>query len=435
MESFCSYLPHSNKQLWEKAKISLTKEPKDIKDINNIFFKGKCDFFDKIDKYHKKEGEEFFKVYKNLQNLALDLENLFPEDNIPLLQKGTEDKYELTRKQIALLFLLSFFNLIDLTQEEKRETNSFSVFQVLLSSNGTTFEFGRCFLNYLTIIGKWLWENNKILDEKIRYYRSKKTLDTKNLDKNVKLCDIQIFEEGSLFDGKTSYIVDFANMFIGGGVLQGGCVQEEILFAIEPEAIVSMFFMEVMDVNDAIRIDNTIQYSNYTGYGFSFQFNGSAITDNNLDKIKKNNKILAIDACIQKTERDGSINIEEIERDIQKAYSGFMLVHYEKEENNEEKSISTGNWGCGAFDGDHELKFFQQWIAASFAGIKRLDYYTFKDDEMLYIISKFNRIKEKYTKAYKLYKVLTTKKLFSGKVVKIVLKESGNEDENSCSLI
>ena len=28
---------------------------------------------------------------------------------------------------------------------------------------------------------------------------------------------------------------DFANRFIGGGVLHGGCVQEEILFSIYPE--------------------------------------------------------------------------------------------------------------------------------------------------------------------------------------------------------
>jgi poly(ADP-ribose) glycohydrolase len=34
-------------------------------------------------------------------------------------------------------------------------------------------------------------------------------------------------------------MVDFANKKIGGGVLKNGCVQEEILFAIFPEAIIS----------------------------------------------------------------------------------------------------------------------------------------------------------------------------------------------------
>ena len=81
-------------------------------------------------------------------------------------------------------------------------------------------------------------------------------------------------------------------MFIGGGVLQGGCVQEEILFATQPEAIVSMFFMEVMSDNDAIRIDNLIQYSNYSGYAHSFKFKESAINNNDHINNMNNIKIL-----------------------------------------------------------------------------------------------------------------------------------------------
>ena len=101
-------------------------------------------------------------------------------------------------------------------------------------------------------------------------------------------------EKGSLFDGDSDYCVDFANKYIGGGALTGGCVQEEILFAVEPEAVVSMFFMEVMDKNDAIGIFNTIEYSKYKGYGSLFEYEKSAITDD-LTKIKRH-KIIAIDA-------------------------------------------------------------------------------------------------------------------------------------------
>jgi len=28
----------------------------------------------------------------------------------------------------------------------------------------------------------------------------------------------------------------------------------------------------------------------------------------------------------------------------------------------------TGNWGCGVFQGNHQLKFMIQWIAGSLAG-------------------------------------------------------------------
>eukprot|EP00249_Psilotum_nudum_P021508 c28133_g2_i1 orf=224-2122(+) len=41
--------------------------------------------------------------------------------------------------------------------------------------------------------------------------------------------------------------------------------------------------------------------------------------------------------------------------------------------------IATGNWGCGAFGGDFELKSLLQWIAASQAGRPFVHYYTFGD--------------------------------------------------------
>ena len=49
-------------------------------------------------------------------------------------------------------------------------------------------------------------------------------------------------------------MTDFANKYIGGGALHGGCVQEEILFLIFPELYVSMLFCEVMSPIEAIVI-------------------------------------------------------------------------------------------------------------------------------------------------------------------------------------
>ena len=251
---------------------------------------------------------------------------------------------ELTRKQVALIFLLSFFNIIDESQERERDSNNFRIHKVLESSYETSFEFGRCFLNYLTIIGKWLSENNPILDEKILYIRDSIEFNEKIFEQKKKICPINIYEKGSLFDGNDSYFVDFANMYIGGGVLEGGCVQEEILFAVQPEAIVSMFLMEVMDDNDAIRIDNTIRYSEYTGYGRSVKFEKSAIDMKDLKTIKRN-KFIAIDASVNYRTNFGMLDEESIKRDIHKAYVGFSLINFFKEDGkHEEKSIATGNW-------------------------------------------------------------------------------------------
>lgn len=103
-------------------------------------------------------------------------------------------------------------------------------------------------------IGIWVSEHNPILEENITYIRDSIGSPNYLNNKDIELCDLTIDEENSLFDGKASYCVDFVNKYIGGGVLNDGNVQEEILFAAEPEAIVSLFFMEVMGDNDAIGI-------------------------------------------------------------------------------------------------------------------------------------------------------------------------------------
>ena len=394
------------------SKVNFSKTPKTFNELNEIFFNGKSKFFYKIEKNYPKEGEEFLKIYKNLQELVSNIDNILQKE-YPLLKKFTKkNKIEMTRKEAALLFLLSFFKCLEC------KSNRFNVYYILLSNSGPAFQFGRCYLNYLTIIGKWLEEKNEILNEKLIYIRdnndSKEYLD----NKEVNLCEINVIEEGSLFDGKASYCIDFANKYIGGGALTGGSVQEEILFAVEPEAIISMLFMEVMDENDAIGIFNTIEYSKSTGYGYSVKFDKSAITDD-LKQIKKH-RIIAIDAV----DNRGFFNYifdkgqiqRDIIRDIHKAYVGFNLINLE-EEKDFEKIISTGNWGCGAFGGNHELKFIQQWISASFAGVKRLDYYTFADIKMKNAAKHYNDIKNKYQKANALYEAITLNKIDDKKII------------------
>ena len=165
--------------------------------------------------------------------------------------------------------------------------------------------------------------------------------------------------------------------------------------------------MEVMSDNDAIGIYNTIQYSNYKGYGYSFTYDGCAI-DFKDDKNNKKHRIIAIDAISLRYSYNfffssNKTSSQDINRDIHKAYVGFSLANLD---NSIEKTISTGNWGCGAFGGNHELKFIQQWIAASFAGIDRLDYYTFGDKEAVLVAKFHDKIKEKFKTAEKLYNAL-----------------------------
>ena len=385
-------------------------ELKNINDINKVFYSNKCNFFNIIDKRYRKEGEEFIKVFDYLKNsLVLKIDELFKEKYIPILKTGENSENIFTRKQVALLFLLSFLDVLFV--EGRKNMNYFNIGYLLIKKHEVAVQFGRSFLNYLTVIGKWISENNPILEEQIIFKRnninSMEYLYNQDTTKETKLCQLMMDTKESLFNGKASYCVDFANKYIGGGVLNCGCVQEEILFCIDPEAIVSLYFMEVMSDNDAIGIYNTIQYSNYKGYGYSFTYDGCAI-DFKDDKNNKKHRIIAIDAISLRYSYNfffssNKTSSQDINRDIHKAYVGFSLANLD---NSIEKTISTGNWGCGAFGGNHELKFIQQWIAASFAGIDRLDYYTFGDKEAVLVAKFYDKIKEKFKTAEKLYNAL-----------------------------
>ncbi|XP_022093463.1 uncharacterized protein LOC110980795 isoform X2 [Acanthaster planci] len=47
-----------------------------------------------------------------------------------------------------------------------------------------------------------------------------------------------------------------------------------------------------------------------------------------------------------------------------------------------QRPISTGNWGCGAFGGDPQLKSLIQWMVASQVGCPRMIYYSFGDERV-----------------------------------------------------
>ena len=422
-----SYFPHKFPDLWERTKEIFNKDIKTISDINSTFYEGNSGFFKELEKSYPEEGNEFLKVFGNIRNLVLDSEKIL-KDEIKILTTKATDKLILNRKQVALIFTLGFFEIFEFDLERMKVNLRYNFEDILKSNRGPDLSKGRCFLNYLTVIGRWLEENNPLLDENVTFIRENKEFDINNFDSDQKLCEIEIVEKGSMFDSEAAFYVDFANQYIGGGALSGGCVQEELLFAVNPEAIVSIFLMQKMNDNDAIRIDNLIQYSNYSGYARSFKFENDATKD--ITKIKKYN-IIAIDAVC--TFSSGGVEKESVERDLIKAYIGFNLINFGDENVVKlKKTISTGNWGCGAFGGDFELKFLQQWIAASFAGVEKLYYYTFERKEMADVINNQNKIK--LFKVKDLYMKLTKANLIKGQVLETTLDKSVSEIEDKMDL-
>eukprot|EP01105_Mastigella_eilhardi_P019587 TRINITY_DN4624_c0_g1_i1.p1 TRINITY_DN4624_c0_g1~~TRINITY_DN4624_c0_g1_i1.p1 ORF type:complete len:330 (-),score=69.79 TRINITY_DN4624_c0_g1_i1:727-1668(-) len=92
---------------------------------------------------------------------------------------------------------------------------------------------------------------------------------------DASMCPLQVDLDLRIEDALDHLQVDFANRAIGGGVLRGGCAQEEIRFGIcNPELLVSMLLCPPMDHNEAIVITGAERFSIYTGYTRAVKWEG-----------------------------------------------------------------------------------------------------------------------------------------------------------------
>ena len=157
--------------------------------------------------------------------------------------------------------------------------------------------------------------------------------------------------------------------------------QEEIRFSINPECLVSMLICESMLDNEAILIRGAEQFSKYSGYGFEFQFNGPHVDKNPIDEHNvRCVSIVAIDAIPQGYTDQDEYGTATLARELDKAYCGFsFIITGDDRGTRKMRPVATGNWGCGAFGGDKQLKTLVQWMAASMAG-RPIKYYSFQDE-------------------------------------------------------
>jgi poly(ADP-ribose) glycohydrolase len=178
---------------------------------------------------------------------------------------------------------------------------------------------------------------------------------------------------GAIEDADDHRQVDFANAFLGGGVLSGGCVQEEIRFAVAPELLVAMIVSPRMTDREAIVMRGAERFAATTGYAFDLRYAGAFV-----DRCARDAdgtpaiELVAIDALDYRRVDAGAQHGEPaIRRELDKARAGFAR-------DARALPIATGNWGCGVFGGDPVQKAVVQWLAASAEG-RALRYSTFGD--------------------------------------------------------
>jgi poly(ADP-ribose) glycohydrolase len=232
--------------------------------------------------------------------------------------------------------------------------------------------------------------------------------------------------DGGIEDQGGALMVDFANKFIGGGVLRGGAVQEEIAFVQHPELLVSCALMPLMCDNEAVVMTGAEQFSQTTGYGRTLAWSapaedrtprwrdvvalpvattthcgssGEAFSVNQHEIEPPCDLLLrcvvAIDAqpymllascgtpsMLSQDEEMLRMQLrrEEMGRELTKALAGFS-VDYPECSVALFPAVSTGRWGCGVFGGDDQLKSLLQWIAASLSH-RELHMYTFGGAEL-----------------------------------------------------
>ena len=219
------------------------------------------------------------------------------------------------------------------------------------------------------------------------------------------LCEVHPSAEGSIEDMGCGVLhLDFANAWIGGGVLGNGSVQEEIRFLICPELIVSRLLCERMEANEAILMQGFERFSCYGGYARTFT---CAEPYDDIPDPSRRPALIAIDATrYQHSDPLRQFRHAELERELNKALAGFTPPADHSTDNPFASSASssassassssaaalapcyatmplcTGNWGCGAFGGDLQLKALLQLLAASAARRTGMHYLTFGDDDL-----------------------------------------------------
>ncbi len=195
-------------------------------------------------------------------------------------------------------------------------------------------------------------------------------------DDRSPLTPLEVHETGAIEDAHDHRQIDFANRFLGGGVLSGGNVQEEIRFAVAPEHLAAMIVSPMMRHDEAISMHGCETFAATRGYGGTLAHAGPLhdpaprLADGTPDV-----EFVAIDAVDYRRGDPAQQYLEaSVLRELTKARAGFARDHGVADR----RAIATGNWGCGAFCGDPPHKAILQWLAASAEG-RAVRYYSFGD--------------------------------------------------------
>ncbi|XP_042874419.1 poly(ADP-ribose) glycohydrolase-like isoform X2 [Penaeus japonicus] len=332
------------------------------------------------EEFAEEEQEFFFEnTLPAMVRLALNLPKIVTQP-LPLLTSQTTHSITLSQLQIASLLANAFFCTFPRRNARGSETEyasypDINFNRLFYPREKRSMEKIKCLINYFRRVtskeptGTVTFTRQYINPQSMPHWETcskplpKLHVDTKGL----------IEEQMGLLQ------VDFANKYVGGGVLGLGCVQEEIRFVLSPELIVSRLFTQVLDKTEALLVIGVEQFNKGIGYASNFRWAGSHKDTTPRDPWgRRMCQVTAIDALHFTKQPRIQYRPNFILRELNKAYAGFQLM---EGSSGTPVAVATGNWGCGAFKGDSRLKSLIQLAVCGYIG-RDVAYFTFGDQKL-----------------------------------------------------
>uniref|UniRef100_H3BAA5 poly(ADP-ribose) glycohydrolase n=1 Tax=Latimeria chalumnae TaxID=7897 RepID=H3BAA5_LATCH len=337
-----------------------------------------------------------------MAELALQLPRLCPKP-IPLLRQTMSHAITLSQQQIACLLANAFF----CTFPHRNATEDKSEY-----ANYPSINFSRLFekkserkLEKLKTVFCYFSQVTEDMPKGLVTFQRRQLLSPVNWENSTtKLSKLHVTSHGTIEkEGSGMLQVDFACAMVGGGVLSSGLIQEEIRFLINTELIVARLFTEKLNDEECLLITGAQQYSRYSGYGDTYRHEGVYRDDTPRDRWQRRcTEIVAIDALKFRNSKD-QFKKNRLVRELNKAYCGFTRPEIPPQHTS---AVATGNWGCGAFNGDYQFKALIQILAASEAG-RDVAYFTFGNSQIMWQVYEMHSLlTKKNTTVGNLYSLL-----------------------------
>ncbi|CAL4065748.1 unnamed protein product, partial [Meganyctiphanes norvegica] len=375
---------------WSVVCSALQDEIKDVKHLQSAILKYNSRYANKWnfrglftlfeEEFEEEESDYFFShTLPSMVRLAISLPDLLTAP-LPLLTAKATHSITLSQLQIGSLLANAFFCTFPRRNAKGHDTEYGNYpdinFNRLFSYDmPNSLAKLKCVINYfrrITVkppVGCVTFTRQFMYGELLPQW----TLSSQPLPR------LHVDSEGLIEETQGFLQVDFANKFLGGGVLGLGCVQEEIRFILCPELILSRLFTHYLEKSEALIITGVEQFNLGRGYASSFRWSGSYNDNTPMDPWRRRIcQVTAIDALQFTNNPHQQYAPSLIRRELNKAFAGYRLLDTSP---GIAAAVATGNWGCGAFRGDVRLKALIQLAVCGQVG-RDMAYFTFGNTQI-----------------------------------------------------